>query len=160
MHEQKIKPDIPYCQQISINDLYTFLAAIVQMGHDHKPNMEIYWTTALPHSFLLQCDAMRSSSHGSELSAFCRQSEPTNRRQRRSQVWQIMGSQVNIWHSEFKIFRTVSSNRWSNGEIQRESHLLAVTFQTRKNRFGIKVYTLCDRSGYTYGMRVYLGKQE
>jgi hypothetical protein len=26
-------------------------------------------------------------------------------------------------------------------------------------RFGIKMYKLCNRSGYTYNMRMYLGKQ-
>jgi hypothetical protein len=44
MHEQKIKPVIPRSQQVSINDLYTFLAAVVQMGHNHKPSMELCWT--------------------------------------------------------------------------------------------------------------------
>jgi len=28
----------------------------------------------------------------------------------------------------------------------------------KKKRFGIKIYKLCDESGYTYDMRVYLGK--
>jgi hypothetical protein len=27
-----------------MKDLYVFLAVIVQMGHDHKPNMKLYWT--------------------------------------------------------------------------------------------------------------------
>jgi hypothetical protein len=36
------KPDITYSQKIK--DLYSFLAVIVQMGHDHKPNMKLYWT--------------------------------------------------------------------------------------------------------------------
>jgi hypothetical protein len=28
----------------------------------------------------------------------------------------------------------------------------------KRKRFGIKIYKLCDESGYTYDMRVYLGK--
>ena len=28
----------------------------------------------------------------------------------------------------------------------------------KRNRFGIKIYKLCDKSGYTYDKRVYLGK--
>jgi len=27
----------------------------------------------------------------------------------------------------------------------------------KRKRFGIKIYTLCDESGYTYNMRVYFG---
>jgi hypothetical protein len=38
------KPDTIHSQQISIKDLYTFLAVTVQMGHDHKPSMKPYWT--------------------------------------------------------------------------------------------------------------------
>jgi hypothetical protein len=38
------KPDITYSQQISEKNWYTFLAVIVQMGHDHKPSMKLYWT--------------------------------------------------------------------------------------------------------------------
>jgi hypothetical protein len=29
----------------------------------------------------------------------------------------------------------------------------------KKERFGIKIYKFCERSGYTYDMKVYLGKQ-
>ena len=28
----------------------------------------------------------------------------------------------------------------------------------KRKRFGIKIYKLCDESGYTYDMRVYLGR--
>jgi hypothetical protein len=38
------KPDITHSQQISIKDLYAFLAVTVQMGHNHKPSMKLYWT--------------------------------------------------------------------------------------------------------------------
>jgi hypothetical protein len=31
-------------------------------------------------------------------------------------------------------------------------------FQTQHKRFGIKIYKLCDKTGHTYGMEVYLGK--
>jgi hypothetical protein len=46
-------------QQISIKDLYTFLA--VQLGHEHKPGMKLYWTkNELYHipsnSSLMPCD--------------------------------------------------------------------------------------------------------
>jgi hypothetical protein len=38
------KPDVTYSKQISIKDLYTFLAVIVQMGHVHEPSTKLYWT--------------------------------------------------------------------------------------------------------------------
>jgi hypothetical protein len=38
------KPDITYSQKISVKNLYTFLAVIVQMCHNHKPDMILYWT--------------------------------------------------------------------------------------------------------------------
>jgi hypothetical protein len=85
----------------------------------------------LLHSFLLLFDAMWLFSHNSEIIAFRVQSEPTNAKHRRSRLLQIMENQTNIWHSKFKIFRTVSSDRTygsgrSNHKIQRESCLLAV----------------------------------
>jgi len=30
--------------------------------------------------------------------------------------------------------------------------------QKKRKRFGIKIFKLCDSTGYTYGMKVYLGK--
>jgi hypothetical protein len=38
------RPVITYSQQISLKDRYTFLAVIVQMGHNHKPSMKLCWT--------------------------------------------------------------------------------------------------------------------
>jgi hypothetical protein len=56
MHEQEINQMF---QQISIKDLGTFLA--VQLGHDYKPSMKLYWTkNELYHipfySSLMPCD--------------------------------------------------------------------------------------------------------
>jgi hypothetical protein len=55
------KLDIPYCQQISIKDLYAFIAVIVQMGHGHNPSMKLYWTKnkfyRIPfYSSVMSCD--------------------------------------------------------------------------------------------------------
>jgi hypothetical protein len=38
------KQDITYSQRVSAKDLYEFLQVTVQMGHDHKPSMKLYWT--------------------------------------------------------------------------------------------------------------------
>jgi len=32
------------------------------------------------------------------------------------------------------------------------------TYQKKRKRFGIKIFKLCDSTGYTYDMKVYLGK--
>jgi hypothetical protein len=44
-----------------------------------------------------------------------------------------------------------------NCKIQRESQHSAVHCKKHKG-FGIKIYKPCDRFGYTYDLRVYLGK--
>jgi hypothetical protein len=49
---------------ISVKDIYVFPAVIVQMGHDYKPSMKLYWTkeelyhvpfysSVMPHDHLL-----------------------------------------------------------------------------------------------------------
>jgi hypothetical protein len=42
--QARVKPDITYSKQTRIKVIYTFLAVIVQMGHDHKSSMKLYWT--------------------------------------------------------------------------------------------------------------------
>jgi hypothetical protein len=36
--------DITYSQQISVTDLYAFVAVIGETGHDRKPSMKLCWT--------------------------------------------------------------------------------------------------------------------
>jgi hypothetical protein len=48
---------------------------------------------------------------------------------------------LNIW-----LWTKLSTSQWKG------------KFQTQHKRFGIKIYKLCDKTGYTYCMEVYLGK--
>jgi hypothetical protein len=58
------KPDSTYSQQISVKDLYKFLAVTVQIGHDHKPTMKLcctigelyhipFYSSVMPHDHFL-----------------------------------------------------------------------------------------------------------
>jgi hypothetical protein len=38
------KRNITYSQQISVKDLYAFVAVTGEIGHDHKPSRKRYWT--------------------------------------------------------------------------------------------------------------------
>jgi hypothetical protein len=40
----------------------------------------------------------------------------------------------------------------------KERVILTQNFPKKHKHFGIRLYNLCDRSGYTYDMKVYLGK--
>lgn len=44
MHKHEINQILHILSKLSAKYVYAFLGVIVQMGHDHKPSMELYWT--------------------------------------------------------------------------------------------------------------------
>jgi len=68
-------------------------------------------------------------------------------------TWNYKDELSKILHP-FQIF----GSRWSHCEIQ--GRIVFKQYIPKKNhkRFGIKMFKLCDSTGYTYDMNVYLGK--
>jgi hypothetical protein len=116
MHEQKIKPVIPCSQQVSINDVYTFLAAVVQMGHNHKPSMELYWTKGGLYRIPFYSSVIPRDHFLIVLKHlyFVDNLKPITKTEK-----------IQIMTDYGMSGKHLTSNRSNNGKIQRESHLLA-----------------------------------
>ena len=67
--------------------------------------------------------------------------------------WPFMEDVKSVWNSKQEIFQILqpfwtSSHRRSNCIIQRKGHFLTIYTQETQT-FGIKIYKLCDETGYT-----------
>jgi hypothetical protein len=75
------KPDIPHSQQISMKDLSAFLAIIVNISHDHKPGMKLYWTKNELYNGPFYCSVLPYDHFLKTLSNTCH-----------TQTWNIIGN--------------------------------------------------------------------
>jgi hypothetical protein len=78
------------------------------------------------------------------------------------EIWPTVETRYSIWHTESglcKILQPFSEfgSGWGNCKIEGQGYFQAVHSKETKC-FGIKIYKLCDESGYTYDTRVYLSE--
>lgn len=149
---------------VKLEEMYRFIALIIQMGHDQRDAIKDYWRTEEQYytpfySNILSRDRF---SHILRFLHFSDNNEAPNREDPNyDRLWKIR-----------KVFDTLN-NKFSELYYPTE-HIavdeVIVLFKGRvifrqyipkkHKRFGIKIYKLNDTLGYTYDMQVYLGKQK
>jgi hypothetical protein len=166
--QAKNKPNIPYFQQIHIKDLYAFLIVTVWMGHNHKPSMKLYWTNEklyhVPfYSSVMPCDCFLTILKHSHFADGW--NPPTRDRDgpNYDRLWKIRQI-FYILNSNFsELYYPTEHMAVDEVIVKFKGKFVFQQYIPKKKkkcmRFGIKMYKLCDRSGNTYNMRVYLGKQ-
>jgi hypothetical protein len=158
------KPNITYSQQISVKDLYTFLA-VVQMGHDHKPGMQLYWTKdylyfipfytiVMPHDLSVMILKHLHFADNQNPPAQDRDDPDYDR------LWKLRQI-VDILNSEFsELYYPTEHMTVDEVIVKFKGGVIFQQYIPKKHKiFGIKIYKLCDRSGYSHDIWVYLGKQ-
>ena len=149
---------------ITMEELYKFLAIIIQMGHDQRDSMKDYWSREEQYytPFFHNTMVRDRFFHILRFLHFENNEDPPNRdNPNYDRLWKIR-----------KIF-DILNNKFC--ELYNPSEHLAVDevivlfkgrvifrqyIPKKHKRFGIKIYKLCDSLGYTYDMSVYLGKQK
>ena len=76
--------------------------------------------------------------------------------------WPVIEDAKSVWNSKPEIFKILhpfwtSGCRRNNCIVQRKGHFPTIYTQETRT-FGIRIYKLCDETGYTYDMTVYLAR--
>ena len=148
---------------ITMGEIYTFFAIIIQMGHDQRGSLKDYWSREEQYCTPFYSNVMARDRffHILRFLHFEDNDTPPSRdNPDYDRLWKIR-----------KIFDTLS-NKFC--EMYNPTEHLAVDevivlykgrvifrqyIPKKRKRFGIKIYKLCYSLGYTYDMSVYLGKQ-
>jgi hypothetical protein len=148
---------------ITIEEMYSFFALVIQMGHNQHGSLEDYWSREEQYwtPFYLNVMPRDSFLHILRFLHFENNEDPPNRDDPHyDRLWKIR-----------KVFDTLN-NKFC--EMYNPTEHLAVDevimlykgrviFQQyipkKHKRFGIKIYKLCNSLWYTYDMSVYLGKE-
>jgi hypothetical protein len=149
-------PDITECE------MFLFLAIIAQMGHDIRDSLKDYWTVTEQfrtpfYSKTMTCDWFLHILHYPHFSD--NQNAIDNNDPNYDRLWKI--------RCIFDMLNDVYSKYYAPTEHLTVDKVIVlykgkVNFRQyipkKHKRFGIKLYQVCDMSGYTYDMDVYLGK--
>ena len=76
--------------------------------------------------------------------------------------WPVIEDAKSVWNSKPEIFKILhpfwtSGCRRNNCIVQRNGHFPTIYTQETRT-FGIRIYKVCDETGYTYDMTVYLAR--
>jgi len=147
---------------VTIGEIYTFFAIIIQMGHDQHGSLKDYWSREEQYCTPFYSNVMVRDCFFHILRFLHfedNDNPPSCDDPDYDRLWKIR-----------KIF-DILSNKFC--EMYNPTEHLAVDkvivsykgrviFQQyipkKRKRFGIKIYKLCDSLGYTYDISVYLGK--
>jgi hypothetical protein len=147
---------------VTLAEMYVFLALIIQMGHDIRDTLKDYWSTLEQFhttSFSATMKQDRFFHILQYLHFVDNDKKPDKNDPGYDRLWKIR-----------TIFDTLNENyaKCYNPSEHLAVDEVIVKFKGRvifkqcipkkHKRFGIKIYKLCDTAGYTYDMKVYLGK--
>ena len=147
-------------REVTEAEMFAFLALTLQMGHTVQGRLEDYWTNMeqLCTPFYRQMMARARYCHILRFLHFT----DNNRHgfdRTDDQLWKI--------RDLFEIIRTNFSKFYNPSEhlaideviVKFKGRMVFKKYiQKKSNHFGIKMFKLCDSTGYTYDMNVYLGK--
>ena len=139
-------------------EMFVFLALTLQMGHTIQGRLEDYWTKLeqLCCAFYRQTMARSRFYHILRFLHFTDNNRTVDSHDR---LWKLRDI-FEILRTNFAKFYNPSEHLAIDEVIVRfKGRVIFKQYIPKKRkRFGIKMYKLCDSSGYTYDMDVYLGK--
>jgi hypothetical protein len=156
----------PPTQEIFMKDLLAFLALVIQMGHDHKPSIKSYWTkdelyhvpfysNVMSRDLFLTILKYLHFTNNENPPAQNRADPNYDRLWKLRQIFDTLNSKFSeLYHPTEQMAVDEVIVKFKGKVIFRQY------IPTKHKRFGIKLYKLCDKLGYTFDMSVYLGKQK
>ena len=143
-------------------EMFVFLALTIQMGHVVRDKLSDYWST-LDQVYTPFYGAMMKRDRYLHILRYLHftdnRNEPDRTDENFDRLWKIRDLSE-ILNSTFSKFYNPSENLAVDEVIV--SFKGRVIFKQyipkKRKRFGIKIFKLCDSTGYTYDMKVYLGK--
>jgi hypothetical protein len=148
---------------MTLKEMYSFLALILQMGHDIRDTLKVYWTTAEQFStpFFRKMMKQDRFCHILRYLHFIDNGdEPDKRDDNFDRLWKM--------RTIFDMLNDAYAKYYSPTEHLAVDEIIAlfkgrVVFKQyipkKYKCFGIRVYKLCDSKGHMYNVRVYLGER-
>jgi len=140
-------------------EMFVFLALTIQMGHGVRDRLLVNIGSAI-HTFLRHHDELgQIPSHPSLLTYTDNRNEPDRTDENFDRLWKIRDL-FEILNDTFSKFYDPSKNLAIDEVIVpfKGRVIFKQYIPKKRKRFGIKMFKLCDSNGYTYDMKVYLGK--
>jgi hypothetical protein len=148
---------------ITIEELYKFLAIIIQMGHDQRDTLKDYWARVEQyHTPFFHNTMVRDRFfHILRFLHFENNENPPNRDDPDyDRLWKIRKIFDNLNNKFCELYNPTEHLAVDEVIVLFKGRVIFRQYIPKKHkRFGIKIYKLCDSLGYTYDMTVYLGKQ-
>ncbi|PNF43126.1 hypothetical protein B7P43_G18025 [Cryptotermes secundus] len=147
---------------VTESEMFLFLGIIIQMGHDIRDRLTDYWSTAEQFATPFYSKTMKRDRflHILRFLHFA---------DNRTEIDRNDDSYDRLWKIR-TIFDTLNDafEKYYNPSEHLAVDEIIVKFKGRvifkqyipkkHKRFGIKIFKICDAAGYTYDMKVYLGK--
>src|SRR5215510_12576011 len=143
-------------------EMLVFLAITIQMGHCIRDRLTDYWSRAENFHTLFYSNSMKRDRffHILRFLHFTdNKNEPDMTDENSDRLWK-MRHLFDILNHKFRKFYNPSEHlAVAEVIVKYKGRVIFRQYIPKKHkRFGIKIYKLCDETGYTYNMTVYLGR--
>ena len=143
-------------------EMFVFLALSIQMEHGVRDKLTDYWTT-LDQVYTAFYSTIMNRGRYLHILRYLHFTDNRNERDRTDEtfdrLWKIRDL-FEILNDAFSKFYNPSENL-ANDEVivPFKGRVIFKQYIPKKHkRIGIKMFKLCDSTGYTYDMKLYLGK--
>jgi hypothetical protein len=151
---------------VTESEMFLFLAIIVQMGHDIRYSLADYWSMTEQfhtpfYSKTLKRDRffhiIRFLHFSNNGTAIDKNDPHYDRLSKVRTVFDMLNDAYSKYYAPSEHLAVDEVTVLYKGRVIFRHYLPNCK---RHKRFGIKMYKLCDKTGYTYDMEVYLGKDK
>jgi hypothetical protein len=146
---------------IMMSDMMTFIALALQMGHDLKGTLHDYWSRLRQVHTHFYSETMTRDRflHILRFLHFADNAQRPDQGEEYDRLWKIRTLFDTLNQAYAKFYNPSEHLAVDKVIVKFKGRVIFRQYIPKKRKcFGIKIYKLCDDSGYTYDMRVYLGK--
>jgi hypothetical protein len=147
---------------VTMQEMYSFLAIILQMGHDIKDTLKAYWSTSEQFSTPFYGKTMKRDRffHILRFLHFSNnRNEPDKTDNKFDRLWKMRTIFDKLSDAYAKYYSPTEHLAVDEITVLFKGRIVFKQYIPRKHKcFGIKIFKLCDSKGYTYDMREYVGK--
>jgi len=139
--------------------MLVFLAITISMGHSIRDELTDFWSRADNYHTTFYGNAMSWDRylHILRFLHFTdKKKVPDMKEENSCRLWKIRNL-FDILKDKFSKFYNPSENLDLNEVVKFKGRVIFRQYIPKKRkRFGVKIYKLCDKTGYTYDMAVYV----
>jgi len=146
---------------IMLPDMMTFIPLALQMGHELKDTLQDYWSRLrqLHNPFYDETMTRDKFLHILRFLHFADNSQKPDEGEEYDRLWKLRTVFDKLNDAYAKFYNPLEHLAVDEVIVKFKGRVIFRQYIPKKRkRFGIKIYKLCDKSGYMYDMRVYLGR--